>query len=468
MFKLIKKLFQPPQNLTHNELARMLNVKSESGYSVTGRSALNYAPVFQAVNMISGDIGKQCLKVYKRVEDGKQIDEKHNAARVVCNYPNEWTSAKRFWTDFVFHYLFWGNAYAWIERESNGRIKGLWNLRPDKTAYDPEQDVYVSEIGSDIRDHKIVKFRKDDIVHCRFFSVPGFVEPALLVNARESWAVGLAAQGFSGKFLNSSCNVGGILSIPSVIPKEKRKNIIEGWDRTYTGQAFKVAILTDGVQFHRVSMNAEESQFNETRVTQSREVANWFNLPPSKLGIPDSGGYGSRTEDNRNYLEQTLTPILSEIAGEANCKLLTKMQKKKDSHFWQHDTRDLMRADPKTAADTHKIYRELGVLNANEIRGDLGRNPIEHGDEYWTPNANHQQGESSTESEESPAEELDVIENELRKWINLTENTINRQREKKSPERFEKWLEEFSPTDFEYRSQAEAQGLQVPNTESFK
>ncbi len=463
-------------NLTANELGRLFSGGS-SPTNVNDSTALNYAPVFACVNLISNDIGKQTLKIWKRLEKGKELDEKHQAYLLVKSYPSDYVSAKRFWTDFTFHYLFWGNSYAWIDRSANGRIKALYNLRPDVTCWDSKDGLYKSEIGTGDQ-AKEVHFRRDDILHCRNFANPGQNEPSLLKNAKESWGIGLSAQGHTLKFFDAACNVGGVLSIPSATPKDKRKNIIEGWDKQHKNEAFKVAILTDGVQFHRVALNAEESQFDQTRIHQAREVANWFNVPISKLSLPDSGGYGSRTEDNRNYLEQTLTPILCEFASECNVKLLTKQQKKADSHFFQHDTKDLSRPDGKTQAEVHKLYAEIGVMNSNECREEIGKNPREGGDAYFEPNANHklegsdQESGSDAESHSGTDAESqdiqDMLQVSLNKWQQKTENTINRQRERKEPARFSKWLAEFKPDDFEFRDLAEKHGLTVPSLESIK
>ena len=95
------------------------------------------------------------------------------------------------------------------------------------------------------------------------------------------------------------------MEIPASFEKKAKDNLEQGFQKKYKGQAFQTVILRDGAKFHSIQIDAEKSQMNETRTHQAREVAQWFNLPPSKLGIPDSGGYGSRTEDNRNYYDQT-------------------------------------------------------------------------------------------------------------------------------------------------------------------
>ena len=159
-------------------------------------------------------------------------------------------------------------------------------------------------------------------------------------------------------------------------------------------------------------------------------------------------------------------------------KLLTKPQKR--SHFFKHDTSEIQKADPKTLAEVHKTYREAGVLNCNEIRADLGKNPIEGGDEYWKPNANHIEGESGRNGDDladsaddipSDSANMDanaraiedrlrsLVQSSLDEWRKNTYNTIERHRAKKTQSRFNKWLAEFKP-EFPMKDEAERLGIE--------
>lgn len=421
--------------------------ETQAGINVGVRESLSYAPVWQALTMISGDISKLKLGVFRRMpevsETANELDRRHQAFRPVRKYANERQSAKRFWTSYIVHYLLWNNAYAWIERApQNGRVLGLHWLLPDRTTYDPKKDLYISEVGMD--EPELVPFRPDEILHVQGFQA-GKTEPKLLTQARESWAVGLAAQQHTSRFFAADCNAGGVLTIPPEFDKKARDKIEQGFQKAHSGQTFKTAILRDGAKFHSIQIDAEKSQMHETRTQQAREVANWFNLPPSKLGIPDSGGYGSRTEDNRNYFDQTLAPHIAEIEGECDLKLLTRAQRERDTHFFQYDYSKIVNLDRKTQADVAKIEYEMGALSPDEYRAQTGRNPRPDGkgDVYVQPNSNFVPAE--TDDEETAEESNGFLENHAQEFKARIANKISSESEKKNKDRFLSWLDAFDP-----------------------
>ena len=65
---------------------------TKSGIPITPNNALTIAPVFQAINLISGDVAKLPLDVYQRRDDlgtnGRQKDENHPAQKLIRYRPN--------------------------------------------------------------------------------------------------------------------------------------------------------------------------------------------------------------------------------------------------------------------------------------------------------------------------------------------------------------------------------------------
>ena len=97
---------------------------ASSGITVNPQKSLTIASVFQAVNLISGDVAKLPLNVYRRRPDlgvkGREVDEVHPAQKLVKYRPNAEMSAFKFWRRLMTHALIWSNAYALIERDALG------------------------------------------------------------------------------------------------------------------------------------------------------------------------------------------------------------------------------------------------------------------------------------------------------------------------------------------------------------
>ena len=63
------------------------DTSTEAGEAVSPKRALQYAPVWQAVNLISGDVAKLPFNVYRRRPDlgerGREIDESHPVQKLL-------------------------------------------------------------------------------------------------------------------------------------------------------------------------------------------------------------------------------------------------------------------------------------------------------------------------------------------------------------------------------------------------
>ena len=290
-----------------------------------------------------------------------------------------------------------------MDKANTGRILGLYNLLPDRTYYDPNIDKYRSQIGGGLVDFfpseiLDIKSPQSPIVNCEFAK-----------QSREAIAVGLAAQDHSSKFLSSACQPGGILEIPAGFAKRAKDNLERGLREKMSGNQFKTLVLGDGAKWHNAQIDAEKSQLTQTKLYSAREACMFMNVPPSRVGLPDSGGYGSRTEDNLDYRDTTIVPHLNAIASEIGLKVLTNEQKRNRSLWFEHNTDKLYTLEPKTRAEIGKIEIEAGVTSPNEYRASKNQNPRAEGDLFLV----HQANFIPQDSENEEPEDVDqVIEDE--------------------------------------------------------
>jgi HK97 family phage portal protein len=210
------------------------------------------------------------------------------------------------------HALIWGNGYAFIDRTGSGDALGLYPLMPDRTK--PLRDkgnlYFVTETKRPDGSPWLRPIPQVDVLHVQGLSTDGLKGCDLVAQARNSWALGLAAQKFASRFFASGGRTGGVLEVPINTTVEYQDALERGFRNVYEKDNgwFKTVVLRDGAKFHSAAFNPDESQMTETRNEQALEVCRWFNLPPSKLGIPGSVSYNSQSESNQAYLDSTLDP----------------------------------------------------------------------------------------------------------------------------------------------------------------
>jgi HK97 family phage portal protein len=379
---------------------------TEAGINVTAEKAMMYAPFYRAVSLISGDVAKLPRRVYERQpekgEDARQQDKGHRLNYILNVAVNEYIEAVKFWARFMSDALIWNHAYARIYFDGRGETAELYNLLPDRTSVEWTKDgqmFYVTEAGGNL-----VPLMPWEVLHIEGPPVNGKAL-ALFRLARNSIALGLAQENFQSKFFKNGARIGGVLELPIGMPKGARDTLEEGFRKAYEGtdNPFKTVILRDNAKFHAGQMSPEQSQMVEATEAQTRAIAHWFNLPPSKLGLSDSVSYNSKAEDNQNYLDTTLQIWLTKIESACNFRLISENQAR--THFIEHNVSKLLRMNRLQMAQVHASDIAARVRNPNECRAELNMLPYPEGEEFVNPNtmkSGNEPGEKPKEDKPEP------------------------------------------------------------------
>jgi HK97 family phage portal protein len=117
----------------------------------------------------------------------------------------------------------------------------------------------------------------------------------------------------------------------------------------------------------------------EHREFNNWDVARWFGVPPSKIGLQQAGSYNSIESEQLSFLCDTLQPLLQKIECELERKLYTEPERKFiDVKF---DVSSIVRVDLKSKAEYFRTLFNIGALTINEIRNELDLGKIEHGNQ---------------------------------------------------------------------------------------
>ena len=437
---------------------------TSSGITVNPQKSLTIGAVFQAVNLISGDVAKLPLNVYRRRPDlgvkGREVDEAHPAQKLVKYRPNAEMSAFKFWRRLMTHALIWSNAYALIERDPMGNPIALFPLLPDRTAPARTKDgvlYYTSEIDGELHG-----FAASNILHIEQISITGESDCQMVYKAREAFALALAAEQFASKYFRNGGRIGGILEVPVGMTKQGADNLERGFRKTYDqlDAAFKSVILRDGAKFHQGQFTPEQTQMLGARQEQVKEIARWFNIPPHKLGDDSKASYNSLEQENRAYLNGCLSHWLKTIEAECYLKLLTPAEQEQNSRFIEFNVAALVAADIATQYGIFRTGIEAGILSPDEVRAmqNLNPRPDGLGSKYLRP-LNMEYADQEPEPQETPAEtepaeqiteESDddlrstaktVLDDAVERFTAYLVRKVNREAKQKAAGRFVNWLE---------------------------
>jgi len=370
-------------------------IGTDSGITVNEDKALMYAPVWQAVTLIASSVACLPFHHFRRLPDiSETASERLTSTQDYLVSvspsggvePDDYCTAVQFWESFMVDALLWGNAYALVVYDGAGRPIQLRLLNPDRTNAEMINGRlwYVTEYNVD-GTPKLKALYPWEVVHVKGVCPYGNQAPRFIKYARNSIALGLAQQKFAASFFRHGGRVGGILELPAGMPKMARDTIEEGFRRTYEDpdRPFQTVILRESAKFHAAQTSPHDAQMVDASEGQVRMIARWFGLAPAMLGVPGSASYNSKEQDNQSFLDHCLKRWLRKIEAECGIKLLSAARQQ--SEFFAHDVSDLVSLDAAKQAQAHQIYRQMGVLSANEIRGKLNLLPREGGDDYGNP-----------------------------------------------------------------------------------
>lgn len=369
--------------------------KSSTGMSVTPRSALSCSEFWRGINLISRDVAKTPLLVYKRTGDNaRERDRTHPAYRLLRRKPNRYTKAFDFKQTLQSHVLMAGNGYAYVFRNGAGDAVDLLQLNPYAT-YPVRQGgelFYVTHVGATnvmvdeegkasgpVGEPR--RLKAEDVLHIKGLGFDGLVGYDVITFARESLGLALGLRKYSSVFFRNGAHLGVVLEHPHALRQEAADMLRRSWETMHTGleNAHKTAILEEGMKAHVLSLDARKAQLMEVRQFEARAIANFIGIPPYLLGDDNQQAYASLEQRSQDYLDQSIDPWYCQWEEECTDKLLTEEQKENESHFIEFLREALVRVDYKTQREGLALEVNNGLANVDEARAILNRPPLPGG-----------------------------------------------------------------------------------------
>jgi HK97 family phage portal protein len=358
---------------------------TSAGVAISETSALNYAAVWQAVSLISGDVGSLPLPLYKKLKGGgKERYTEHPLYYILHDSPNPEMSSMVWRETLQGHLLTWGNNYSEIVRNGAGQVSELWPMLPSQVSPFRQDGRLKYRIVPDSGREVILE--SFDVLHVPGLGFDGTIGYSPIMKARESLGLLAASERFGASFYGNGTAFGGFLTHPRPLSEKAEKNLRESLSAGHQGpdKAHRLKILEDGMTFQQAGVEPNAAQFLETRKFQITEVCRWFNLSPSKLRELDNSSVRANIEqDAIDYVQSTLRPWLVRWEQEINRKLISPRERYIQSAEFVID--GLLRGDFASRYAGYAVGRQWGWLSVNEIRALENLNPISDGNTYLSP-----------------------------------------------------------------------------------
>lgn len=359
------------------------NSQSHAGVSVTEDNSLGFTPVWSAVTQLSQTIASLPLHLYKRLERGKKKATENPLYTLLHIQPNPEMSSMAFREFLMAQVLLWGDAYAEINRDNSGAVKGLWPLLSrNMTITRPLSEIsYMYRLPSG----EFRPFKKDAILHISGFSVNGITGVNMIRQNSEAIGLGMALEEFGARFFGSGARPGVVLEHPDNLSKDAAERLRKAWEEMHSGlsNSHRLAILEEGMKLNNYGVSPSEAQALESRKFQVVEVARIFNMPVHLLKDLERATNNNIEHQGLEYVIYTLRPWLVRLEQAYTLQILNEKERKK--LFFEHLVDGLLRGDIDSRYRAYATGIQNGFLLRNDVRDFENLNPLPEGDEALIP-----------------------------------------------------------------------------------
>jgi HK97 family phage portal protein len=405
-------------------------VNDENKKIVSPVKAMSYAPVWYAVNKISGHMGQLPLVLHRGLERGAERATDDYRYMICKKRPNYYQTPMQFKQSLQANCLMYGNGFAWIRRAgttANSRILDLLPLDSAKMAIVMWQGekwyLYDSHKDEPIRKYRDVDMAGDpdipgsgglmviaDSEMCHFpgLGFDGFAGFSLWKIANDNWAIGIAADKLMKSGFDKGFRSSMLLEAPANMFRDEKqaREFLEGFRKQHGGpdQNGNIGLLREGIKANVVSMNSRDAEINDSRQFSREDVALWFSIE-TILG-DDSTSYNGIEQRTLAYLSNCLAKWLKTWEEELDRKLLTEREQAADVLYFKFHDRALLRTDYSTTINSLSTGINARIYSPNEARELLDLNPYEGGDVYANPAITPGTGDQMDEDDD-PEDDLD-------------------------------------------------------------
>lgn len=219
-------------------------------------------------------------------------------------------------------------------------------------------------------------FNKEEIVYCmeqpRSMSCYGYARTQAILDIIKSLHYSTL---YNKKFFEETAIPDGALSLLDTNEVEM-KAFQNYWNNEFKAQPHKVAIVNKDVKWQPFAVSQKELEFLETQKWYFNMVISEFGLTPSELGVTQDLNRSTSATQAEVVKRKGIRPLLKRIENYINEGILSEFGFDGIEFQFIYDDP----AEKKARLDNWSSELSMGVKTVNEVRNEMGLEPIAGGD----------------------------------------------------------------------------------------
>lgn len=334
-------------------------------------------PAVQACsNLITNTIASLPVYLYREDANGN-ISRIRGDYRefLLNNEPNLTVNAFNMKKQLTKDFIFLGGSYLKVDWKNN-KIEELWNLKSDKVHVIKYQSGYKTSSKVKYLHNCDLEFDADEVVQVLNDSYDGATTKGLLHTGVDTFTVALNEVDYTKNVYKKGALPMGVLKSANRLSNDALNRLKIAWQNLYSGvkNSGSTVILEEGLDYQPISLDPDKLKLSDSKKHTTAEICRLFNVPQSLIDSA-SNKYGSLEQNNIDFIQKTLMPIIANIECAFNKALLLESEKK-DGYFFVFDTSEIGRGTEKEQYDALKVGLDAGIVSVNEARAKMNLKPV--------------------------------------------------------------------------------------------
>jgi len=361
---------------------------------LSSSTALTFFAFFACARLVSTDMGKMCLRLVEKDDDGIWNEIESPAFSPVIRKPNRYQTINKFIEQWMLSKLIHGNTYVLLERDQRSVIVAMYVLDPTRVtplvSYDGA--VYYELKRDDLSglSAETVTVPASEIIHDTYIApYHPLIGLSPLYACGMALQQGLSIQGNSNSFFQNGSFPGGIVMVPGKIDDLTAARLKAQWETNYGGSNMgRVAVLSGGMSYVESGfVNARDSQLIEQLNITAVQVCSTIGVPPYLVDIGPPPQYANFEPLLLKYHSQCIQSLSTncEESMQVGFGMVEKINGKR--YGFEFDIDDLIWMDTATRTAAAKDGIGSSAMSPNEARKRyFGLGPVAGGETPYAQN----------------------------------------------------------------------------------
>lgn len=346
------------------------------GEDVTDK-ALTIASFWKGLNIIANSISSFPFRSYK----DKVIQKDSEIYYLLKHKSNEFQTSFEFFNTMVLIMLLKGNSFALIVRDDKGSAKALDIINYNTV----EAIIFDGKLYFKFDGRTDKTIINSDLIHFKNVGA-GLLGEDIVTNFKKNIQINVNSVDYTNKiYTGEASSVRGTITYDKALNDKQKDVLRKELANNFSGRGGKrILFLEDGMKLDNINLDPSQTQFLESREFETQEIAAMLNLPVFMLKAERNTGSGIE-QDNIQFYQTSLLPLVTKIEQELQTKLFTK-EEILSGYYIKANVNNLLRGDSKARGEFYKSLFYLGAISPEEIRELEDMAEVVKGDTYIQAN----------------------------------------------------------------------------------